>query len=212
MVVNWATHVDMKTGIPAGVQKYRPQRDKWARNICPNLFGGKNWPPMSFNPDTGPVYIPSFNLCMDLVNRKQVFVEGKFYLAQEFDLGIPGPGNHLSEFMAWDPVAQKKVWGIKEELPMLGGAMSTAGGLVFYGNTTGILKAVDVETGKILWQFRTGSGISQSAVTYMVDGRQYIAVVSGRLNGPPSFLGAIGERVIASSTKGGALIAFALPN
>ncbi len=96
--------------------------------------------------------------------------------------------------------------------PLLGGALSTAGGLVFYGNPYGILKALDVNTGRILWKFNTGSGISQSPVTYMIDGRQYVAVVSGRLKGPPSFFGPIGERVINASPQGGALVVFALPN
>jgi PQQ-dependent dehydrogenase (methanol/ethanol family) len=208
--VNWASHIDKTTGRPVENPAFRPRLDKWAKNICPNLFGGKNWPPMAFNPDTGLVYIPTFNLCMDLVNREQKYVEGKFYLAQEFDLGVAGPGDYLSEFKAWDPVSQKQAWGIKEDLPYLGGAMTTAGGLVFYGNPHGILKALDAKTGKVLWEFNAGSGINQSPITYMVESRQFIAVVTGRLKGPPSFIGKIGERYIAATPEGGSLIAFAL--
>lgn len=210
--VNWATQIDMKTGKPVENPDYRPRLDKWAKNICPNLFGGKNWPPMSYNPKTGLVYIPTFNLCMDLINRDQKYEAGKFYLAQEFNLGVAGPGGFLGEFIAWDPVAQRKVWGIKEDLPYLGGAMSTGGGLVFYGNTHGVLKAVDAQNGKVLWEFKAGSGINQSPVTYMLDGRQYLAVVSGRIKGPPSFIGEIGARVINASPEGGSLIVFTLPD
>jgi alcohol dehydrogenase (cytochrome c)/methanol dehydrogenase (cytochrome c) subunit 1 len=102
------------------------------------------------------------------------------------------------------------VWSIKEDLPILGGAMSTAGGLVFYGNTRGHLKAVDAATGAVLWQFNVGTGILQSPITYMVDGKQYLAVVAGRSKGPPSFLGKIGQRVIDASPEGGILTVFEL--
>jgi glucose dehydrogenase len=112
--------------------------------------------------------------------------------------------------MAWDPVAQKRVWGIKEDLPILGGAMSTAGGLMFYGDPRGIVKGVDAKTGAILWKFGVGTGIVQSPITYMIDGKQYLAVVAGRIKGPPSFLGKIGQRVIDASAEGGLVIAFEL--
>src|SRR3989442_9054178 len=91
------------------------------------------------------------------------------------DLGSKaGSGGHLSELKAWDPVKQAAVWGIKEDLPFLGGAMSTAGGLVFYGNTHGALKGVDAKTGDVLWQFNVGTRILQSPITYAVDGKQFL--------------------------------------
>ena len=212
VLTNWASHVDKVTGMPVEDPTYRPQLDKWAYNICPNLIGGKNWEPMSYSRQTGLIYIPSFNLCMDIANRDQEFVEGNFYLASEFDLSVAGPGGYLGELMAYDPITQNRVWGIKESLPFLGGAMSTAGGLVFYGNTAGDLKAVDARTGSVLWSFPVGTGISQSPITYMVGGRQFLAVVAGRLVGPPSFFGEIGERVIAASPVGGVVVAFELAN
>ena len=210
VTVNWAKKIDKETGRPVENPEYRPQLDKWAKNICPNLIGGKNWQPMSYSEQTGLVYIPTFNMCMDLVNRKQEFVKGAFYLAQEFDLGVAGDGGHLSEMKAWDPVTQKQVWGIKEDLPFLSGALSTGGGLVFYGNAHGMFKAVDAGTGDILWSFKAGSGINQGPITYEVDGKQYLALVSGRLVGPPSFFGKIGEKVIAASPTGGSVVVFAL--
>ncbi len=210
--VNWATGIDMKTGRPIEVADKRPKLNQWARNICPNLFGGKNWEPMSYSPQTGLVYIPSFNLCMDMAGKTEEYARGKFYLASEFDLAKSGPGGHLSEMIAWDPVRQQKVWGIREELPYMGGALSTAGGVVFYGNINGWFKAVDARSGKELWRFNAGSGISQGPVTYQVDGKQYVAVVSGRLKTPPSFLGPIGEKIFAASPEGGAVFAFELGN
>jgi PQQ-dependent dehydrogenase (methanol/ethanol family) len=213
VTVNWATHVDLQTGKPveAANNEKRPQLGKWARDVCPNLIGGKNWQPMSYSAQTGLVYLPAFNMCMDIANREEEYTPGKFYLASEFDLGKPGAtGSHLAEFIAWDPVARKKAWVIEEENMWAGGAMSTGGGLVFYGNINGILKAVDAKTGKVLWQFRVGSGITQSPVTYSVDGKQYVAVVAGRLKGPPSFFGKIGQRMTEQSPEGGILMVFAL--
>jgi alcohol dehydrogenase (cytochrome c) len=209
--VNWAKGVDLETGRPLEVPEKRPQLSKWARNVCPNLIGGKNWEPISYSFQTGLVYIPTFNMCMDIANKETPYTPGKFYLASEFNLDMPGSqGTHLAEFIAWDPVAKKKAWGIKEDLPFLGGALSTAGGLVFYGNQQGELKALDAKNGTVLWTFHVGTGILQSPVTYLVDGKQYLAVVAGRIKGPPSFFGNIGQRVIDASPEGGVLIVFAL--
>jgi PQQ-dependent dehydrogenase (methanol/ethanol family) len=210
--VNWAKGVDLNTGMPIEDPAKRPRLGVWARDVCPNLIGGKNWEPMSFNPQNGLVYIPTFNMCMDIANKEEEYTPGKFFLASEFNLDMAGnQGTNLSEFIAWDPVASKKVWGIKEDLPFLGGAMTTDGGLVFYGNQHGELKAVDAKTGSVIWRFNVGTGILQSPVTYTVDGKQYLAVVAGRTKGPPSFFGKIGQRVMDASPEGGTLVVFALP-
>ena len=209
--VNWAKGIDKSTGMPVEVPAKRPRLGVWAKDVCPNLIGGKNWEPMSYSAQTGLVYIPSFNMCMDIANKQEEYTPGKFYLASEFDLGKPGnEGTHLAEFIAWDPVAQKKVWGIKEDLPFLSGALSTAGGLVFYGNLHGEFKAVDAKNGNVLWKFNIGTGILPGAITYAVDGKQYVAIVAGRVKGPPSFFGKMGQRFIDASPEGGVLVVFAL--
>ncbi|KPK34655.1 MAG: alcohol dehydrogenase [Betaproteobacteria bacterium SG8_40] len=213
VTVNWATHIDLKTGRPveAANNEKRPQLGKWARNVCPNLIGGKNWSPMAYNPDTGLVYLPAFNMCMDIANKEEEYTPGRFYLASEFNLDMSGAsGDHLAEFMAWDPVKKEKAWVINEDLPFVSGAMTTAGGLVFYGNQHGMLKAVNAKTGKVLWEFDVGTGIIQSPMTYTVDGKQYLAVVAGRSKGPPSFFGKIGQRVVDASPEGGILVVFEL--
>jgi PQQ-dependent dehydrogenase (methanol/ethanol family) len=210
--VNWAKSIDQATGRPIEDPEKRPQLNRWARNVCPNLFGGKNWQPMSYSQQTGLVYIPTFNLCMDIAGKNEAYNPGKFYLASEFDLDKAGSGGFLSELKAWDPIKQTAVWGIKEDLPFLSGVMSTAGGLVFYGNQRGELKAVDAKTGKVLWTTNVGTGILQSPTTYVIDGRQYLAVVAGRIKGPPSFLGKIGQKVIDASPEGGLVVVFELSN
>jgi len=209
--INWATGVDLNTGRPIEVPEKRPKFKQRAKDICPNLLGGKNWQPMSFSPQTGLVYIPSINLCMDMEGAEPAYQRGKFYLAFEFDLGKGGPGGYMGELMAWDPVKQQKVWGNKDELPWLGGALTTKGGLAFHGDIKGWFKALDAKTGKTLWQFNTGSGISAAPITYELDGKQYVAVVSGRTFTIPLFLGPIGAQMVAASPEGGALFVFELP-
>ena len=207
---NWASHVDKTTGMPVENPEFRPRLDSWANDVCPNLIGGKNWQPMSYSPDTGLVYMPNFNMCMDIANRQQAFSEGNFYLASEFDLAKGGEGGYLGEFVAYNPVTREKAWRIEEDLPFLGGAMTTAGGLVFYGTPAGELKALDAATGELLWSFQVGTGINTSPVTYTLDGAQHLAVVAGSLVGPPSFFGEIGERVMDASPVGGLVVAFTL--
>ena len=86
----------------------------------------------------------------------------------------------MGELMAWDPVAGKKVWTIQEKYPTWSGTVTTAGDLVFYGTMEGWFKAVDARTGKVLWQFKTGSGIIGQPVSYKgPDGKQYVAILSG---------------------------------
>jgi len=210
--INWATGIDMTTGHPIEVPEKRPRMQSRAKDICPNLLGGKNWHPMSYNPQTGLVYIPSLNLCMDLEGTEINYKRGVLYLGAEFDLGKAGPGGYMSELIAWDPLKQQKVWGHQEPLPWIGGTLTTAGGLVFYGNVEGLVKALDAKTGKLLWQFRTGSGISAAPMTYAIDGKQYLAVVAGRTHALPPFLGALGEKLVAASPEGGALFVFELPS
>jgi PQQ-dependent dehydrogenase (methanol/ethanol family) len=210
--INWATGIDMKTGRPMEVPEKRPRFKVRAKDICPNLLGGKNWQPMSFNPQTGLVYIPSMNLCMDMEGAEPTYQRGKFYLAFEFDLGKGGPGGYLSELIAWDPVKQQKVWGNKDELPWLGGTLTTKAGLAFHGDIRGTFKALDARTGQMLWQFNTGSGISAAPITYEVGGKQYVAVVSGRTFTIPLFLGPIGAKMVEASPEGGTLFVFELPS
>jgi glucose dehydrogenase len=91
-----------------------------------------------------------------------------------------GEGGHRGVFTAWDVAAGRAAWEIKENFPVWSGALATAGGVVFYGTMDGWFKAVDGRDGKLLWQFKAGSGIIGQPVSYRgPDGKQYIAVLSG---------------------------------
>ncbi len=209
---NWATGIDLKTGTPieaAGNAK-RPGMKRKASDVCPNLIGGKNWMPMSYSEATGLVYIPTMNLCMDMEGIQSEYKRGAFYLGVNFDLGKVGPGGHMGGVKAWDPIKQQEVWFNKEDLPYTGGMMTTKSNLLFHGDIRGMFKAVDAKTGKTLWKFNTGSGITAAPMTYTLDGKQYIAVVSGRTLSIPAFFGALGEKMVAASPEGGTMYVFAL--
>ncbi|MFM8468350.1 MAG: hypothetical protein ACKOAO_12410 [Oxalobacteraceae bacterium] len=210
--VNWATGVDLKTCMPieAPDNTFRPSFKRKAVNVCPNLIGGKNWMPMSYNKDTGLVYIPTMNLCMDMEAVQEDYKRGQFYLSVNFDLGKLGPGGHGGGLKAWDPVKQQQVWFNKDQLPFNGGTMTTAGGLVFSGDIKGMFRALDAKSGKELWKFNTGSGITAGAMSYVIDGKQYVAVVSGRTQSIPAFLGELGEKMVNASPEGGTLYVFGL--
>ena len=162
---------------------------------------------MSFNPETGLVYIPSNNLCMDWSVSDVRYKRGVFYLGAEFPTKA-GPGGFLGELVAWDPVAQQEGWGIKEDLPFNGGTLTTAGNLVFSGNLTVTSTPSMRQDGKVLWKKNLGSGIGAGPMTYSVDGKQYVAVVVGRTVSLPAFLGDVGKKMVAATPEGGALFVF----
>jgi alcohol dehydrogenase (cytochrome c) len=207
--VNWAEKWDVATLRAVENPDKRPGPGHPVKDICPNVIGGKNWQPMSFNPQTGLVYIPSNNFCMDFSVSDISYKRGVFYLGAEFP-SKEGPGGFLGELVAWDPVRNKKVWSIKEDLPNNGGTLSTAGNLVFYGNLHGDFRAINATNGEILWKKNLGSGIGAGPITYAVDGKQYVAVVVGRTAAIPAFLGDIGKKMTAAAPEGGSLFVFAV--
>ncbi|HEY6087873.1 MAG TPA: PQQ-dependent dehydrogenase, methanol/ethanol family [Burkholderiaceae bacterium] len=203
----WANKIDLATGKPDEVADKRPGPGRPAKGICPNLIGGKNWQPMSFNPGTGLVYIPTNNVCMDWSVSEVNYRKGVFYLGADFPT-VPGPGGYMGELVAWDPVAQKKVWGVKTDLPFNGGTLTTAGGLTFWGDLHGVFHAYDAKNGSELWKLPLGSGIGAGPITYSVNGKQYVAVVVGRTAAIPAFLGDVGKKMTQATPEGGALFVF----
>jgi PQQ-dependent dehydrogenase (methanol/ethanol family) len=204
---NWASKIDLATGKPEEDPAMRPGPGHPVKGVCPNLIGGKNWQPMSYNPQTGLVYIPSNNLCMDWSVSEVNYKKGVMYLGGNFP-PQPGPGGYMGELIAWDPVAQKKVWGVKRDLPFNGGTLTTAGGLTFWGDLRGVFHAYDAKNGKELWKVGLGSGIGAGPITYSVDGKQYVAIVVGRTASIPAFLGSVGVTMTEATPEGGALFVF----
>lgn len=177
--MNWSTGVDLTTGRPTVNPEKRTNAAEKVTNICPSLEGGKNQQPAAFSPRTGLFYVPTNNLCMDWELREVSYIAGTPYIgALAPETG--GPGGYRGEFIAWDASTGTKKWGVKEPYPVWGGALATAGGVVFYGTLDGWFKAVDARTGTVLWKFKVGSGVVGNPVTYTgPDGKQYVAVYAG---------------------------------
>jgi lanthanide-dependent methanol dehydrogenase len=171
--------VDLKTGRLIYNPEKEPSPRRTVRDVCPTAPGAKDWSPSAFSHRTGLLYIPHNNLCMDWGIMEVSYIAGTPYVGAEVRMK-PGPGGHMGEFSAWDIHEGREVWTIAERFPVWGGAIATAGNLVFYGNMEGWFKAVHAETGELLWQFKTGSGIVGQPTTYRgPDGRQYVAILSG---------------------------------
>jgi PQQ-dependent dehydrogenase (methanol/ethanol family) len=176
--VNWATGIDLKTGRPV-LNPEKRTGNRRAQNVCPAAPGMKDWQPAAFSYRTGLLYVPHNNLCMDYAGGEANYIAGTPYVGAEVRM-YAGPGGHRGVFTAWDPVARRKVWDIKERFPVWSGALVTAGDVVFYGTMDRWFKAVDARSGKLLWTFQVGSGIIGQPMTYRgPDGRQYVAILSG---------------------------------
>ena len=176
---NWAKGIDLKTGRPVVNPAMQPKPGVKLPNVCPPDIGGKDWQPSSFSPRTGLVYAGIFNICMDLTDHPQSYIPGTPYDGMEMKR-YAGPGDNWGEFMAWDPVANRKVWSIREKFMTMSGTLATAGDLVFYGTADGWFRAVDARSGKVLWSYKLGSGVIGQPMTYIgPDKRQYVAVYSG---------------------------------
>ncbi len=207
--VNWATGYDVQDQRPIEDTSKRPRLDYKATDICPSWMGGKNWQPMSFNPQTGLVYVTTNNMCQDMQATDVNYRRGAFYLGNNFNVN-PGHGDHLGQLLALDPATQKPAWTMNLPLPWNGGTMTTAGNLVFFGDINGIFHALDAKTGKALWQINVGSGVGAGPMTYAVDGKQYVAVLAGRAELPPAFMGEVGKKIFAATPEGGTLFVFTL--
>jgi PQQ-dependent dehydrogenase (methanol/ethanol family) len=221
-----ARGVDLGTGRLQPVENKKPVTGKVVRMICPAAPGAKDWQPMAWSPRTRYLYVPHQNLCMDFEGTEANYIAGTPYVGATVKY-YAGPGGHRGEFSAWDPVAGKEVWTIRERFPVWSGALATAGDVVFYGTMDGYFKAVHARSGKELWRFKTGSGIIGQPVSYRgPDGKQYVAVLAGVGGWPGAIVsgnldprdstagngwGAAMADLKSATTKGGMLYVFALP-
>jgi len=171
--------IDLSTGRPRENEEKHPSSGRVVRDICPAAPGGKDWQPAAFSARTGYLYVPANNLCMDFEGVEASYIQGTPFVGANVRM-YPGPGGNRGEFLAWDPVSRKQVWGIKESFPVWSGVLVTASDVAFYGTMDGWFKAVNARTGEPLWKFKTGSGIVAQPITYLgPDGKQYVAVLAG---------------------------------
>ncbi len=210
--------LDPVTGRPTYDNTKVPKLGKRVE-YCPSLWGGKDWPPVAYNPGTGMLYIPANeNLCGAITGEPAKYRRGELYLGASFaNLEVfphPDAKDHIGELQAWNLATGEKAWTVKFPYHNWGPVLTTGGGLVFSGGTNDRnFRAFDAQTGKVLWQQRTNSGVVGVPSTYEIDGVQYVAVQSGwgvDAQRKQEFLDkAFGKKTAVP--QGGVLWVFALP-
>jgi alcohol dehydrogenase (cytochrome c) len=173
--------LDPVTGRPDVDLAHKPGTGKLAEH-CPSLSGGKNWPPIAFNPDTRMIYIPANdNICGTSTGREVEYVPGRSYTGATLTFFVSPGADHFGEVQAWNVDTGQRVWTHNFPRSINWGPMlSTGGGLVFSGGTNDRkFRAYEAKSGKILWEFPTNSGVLGTPTSFVVDGTQYIAVQSG---------------------------------
>jgi alcohol dehydrogenase (cytochrome c) len=214
--ITWASGVDLTTGRPKFIADNRPGNPAAASDgkkgnavfAAPSFLGGKNQMPMAYSPQTGLFYVPANEWGMEIWNETVSYKKGAAYLGAGFTIKTIDD-NYIGVLRAVDPKIGKIVWEVKNNAPLWGGVMTTAGGLVFWGTPEGYLKAADAASGRVLWQFQTGSGIVAPPITWEDAGTQYIAVVSGWGGAVPLWGGDVAKKV-SLLEQGGSLWVFKL--
>ncbi|HRK42195.1 MAG TPA: PQQ-dependent methanol/ethanol family dehydrogenase [Gemmobacter sp.] len=214
--ITWASGID-ETGRPIFNEANRPGDPSKAADgakgemifASPSFLGGKNWMPMAYSQNTGLFYVPSNEWGMDIWNEPITYKKGAAYLGAGFTIK-PNYEDHIGSLKAIDPATGEWKWEYKNEAPLWGGVMTTAGGLVFFGTPEGEFIALDDTTGEKLWSFQTGSGIVGQPVTWEQDGEQYVSVVSGWGGAVPLWGGEVAKKVNYLN-QGGMVWTFRLP-
>ena len=228
--VNWATHVDMKTGRPQVVAKYSTHQngeDVNSKGICPAALGTKDQQPAAYDPVSGLFLVPTNHVCMDYEPFRVEYTAGQPYVGATLAM-FPAPNSHggMGNFIGWDPIKGKIVWSIPEKFSVWSGAMTTATGLAFYGTLDARLKAVDIKAGKVVWTSpKLPSGVIGNVHSWEFQGKQYIGILTGiggwagigmaaGLEKDSDGLGAVGgyKELAKYGDLGGTLMVFALVN
>ena len=173
----WAKALDKQTG--------RPDVEPAAlltsamEPLCPGPAGAKEWNHMAFSPETGLAYIPVIENCATFRTGQAFYRKGKPFWGSVASPEALGPGESHGHLLAYDPVTLESVWKSKSDWPLMSGVLSTAGGLVFWGEANGTLHAADAESGEDLWTHQAPMGMHAPPMTYAVDDEQYVAFPVG---------------------------------
>ena len=184
-------------------EAFVPQYNQFRRptaegiEIAPGAAGGASWSPISYDPRNGLAFVAGIHMPTRYTVREIPATVDK--AAVRYTMLEVAGGPTWGTLTALDTRARGKIkWQVKTDQPLVGGVLATAGDLVFTGEGNGNFNAFDTQTGKQLWQFNCGAGVNAPAVTYELDGVQYVAVAAG-------------GNSLFGYRQGDAVITFALP-
>jgi PQQ-dependent dehydrogenase (methanol/ethanol family) len=192
--ISWAYGIDFKTGRPLENPEARYLGGQTVM-VHPTGMGAHSWQPMAFSPQTGFAYIPAQDFASsfthDAAYTPQPYTRASGLKAggaipQDAKLRASIPGRANARLVAWNPVTQKEAWRVPHEYAGNGGALATAGGLVFQSAASGFFNAYDAATGKLLWSFDAQATAQGGPISYRIGGIQYVAIAIG--NGGSAWL------------------------
>src|SRR5580698_6821579 len=209
--------INPETGRPDVDPAHKPGTGRQA-DYCPELHGGKNWPPIAFSPKTRMIYIPANNnMCGSSEGTEVKYVPGSRYNGVNIaPMSVRAGADHFGEVQAWNVDTGKLVWKHDyAKSPNWGSMLVTAGNVVFSGGTNDRkIHAFDATTGQLLWESPTNSGILAPPTSFTVDGKQYIAVHAGwggDSRGVQANLNRVFPGEYPEVPEGGAVWVYALP-